>query len=113
MNKNYLSIELGGKIRGIKLDLGAKEIAAELFKEEGSVSSDVKAAAIILYSGMVSVCEIKGEDPDFTIEDVRKWARRIDMDQAKEIVAVWNKAYGLDKGETPVEGSSDTQLKTA
>lgn len=113
--KYYMALEVGGKKRGMKFDLGAKEIAAELFKEPESASSDLKSATIIMFATMTSVCEIKEEEPDFTIDDVRKWARRLDNDDVAQIVEMWNKAYVSKGSTTPAEGNGvqDTQHQTA
>ena len=94
MNKNYISLEIGGRKRGLKFDIGAKEIALEI-SNQIEATSHVQPVSMMIYSGLMANCEIKGEEPDFTLDDVKKWVRRMDQETYNEVAAAWHKAFDI------------------
>lgn len=63
---NYTTIEILGKQRGIKFNIYAIEVLRSKFKE-GSDASILYAA---VWGGLLGNMYVKGEEPDFTFEQL-------------------------------------------
>lgn len=75
-----------GKDRGLKFDQGAHvEIALKI----GDSKNEVFAGYAILWGGLVSNCYRKGEDIDFTFEQVCDAADKVTAEQIKEVAEVY------------------------
>lgn len=92
--KNYIQLEVGGKLRGLKFNMATLEYIEEItgqdpltFKAASSSFKDVREyAQTLLHAGLLSNCDSKGETPDFTADDVKKWFRELDDDDVKLII---------------------------
>ncbi len=83
MTKNYLSLDLGGKKLGWKVNFGTLNHMAELTKEDplafaasmdlDNLSKIFNFTYVIVHAGLLSNCDAKGVEPDFTAADVKKW----------------------------------------
>lgn len=71
-----------GRDRGLKFDQGAHvEIALKI----GNSVNEVFAGYAIIWGGLVSCCYRKGEELDFTFEQVCDAADKLAIDKIKEI----------------------------
>jgi hypothetical protein len=76
-----------GKDRGLKFDQGAHvEIALKI----GNSANEVFAGYAIIWGGLVSCCYRKGEELDFTFEQVCDAADKLTPAQIKEIADVYS-----------------------
>lgn len=103
----YISLKIGGKVRGIKfgnralLDLIAKHQLQEGVKFSFDLMVD------LVYFGLLNNCRIKKEDPDFTADDVAEWvdnSEELPLPKLMEIFEVFQKSFSLEgptqKGKT-------------
>lgn len=67
---NYIAIDIGGKVRGWKVNQMTLEIWSKRTSLESENASSTYAA---VYGGLVANCYAKSEDPDFTFENVCDW----------------------------------------
>lgn len=82
-HNGYISVNLGGKQRGVKFGMYALTMFS---KRTGKtlVPDDVitiKQAADIVYCGLVNNCIVKEVDTDFTYEDVTDWVEEMFFDE--------------------------------
>jgi hypothetical protein len=118
MALNYIQVELGGEKRGLKYGLGAlKHIknltSADPFALTAKGASDniedqIEFAAIVFYAGLLSNCDSKKQEPDFTIEDVTRWVEEMPTGLIKHVVEFFGDAYKTDSPAS-LEGSADTR----
>lgn len=100
MSKNYLSLELGGKPRGLKFNFGTLEHIEQITGEEPmsftfdstNYKSLRQGTGVIVYAGLLTNCAIKNEEPDFTKEDVEAWVKDMDMPEIMSVMKVWAEA---------------------
>lgn len=101
---NYISVELGGKVRGLKFGVRAILTAAKMLNISLSELkfdfSDFKTQATVIYCGLVSNCALKREDIDFTIEDVEIWADDLSLIKLTEIFKVFADSLSGEPSET-------------
>lgn len=116
--KNYLQLELGGKPRGLKFNLGTLNYIQELtgtdpfeFKATGSAYSDLlPMATTIVHAALLSNCLSKQEAPDFTENDVRAWMNDIEgVGTLADIINRYNNILNPPKSQANGEVSADTQ----
>ena len=69
---NYIQIEIGGKLRGWKVNQLTLE---EWSKRMGTTNTSALYSAI--YAGLVANCYVKSEEPDFTFENVCDWTDKL------------------------------------
>lgn len=108
MSKNYLSIQIGERTCNLKYNMGAMETIVELSGSEIDVVV-IKDVAINIYAGMVGNCIAKDIEPDFSFDDVKKWVKKLDFDEAKELAEKVNDVVLASYRQTPVEGVADTR----
>ncbi len=65
---NYIQIDIGGKLRGWKVNQLTLE---EWSKRMGSTNTSALYSAV--YAGLFANCYVKNEEPDFTFENVCDW----------------------------------------
>lgn len=108
----YIRLEIGGKERGLNFKMGVFGVIAEVtgdqnpfqFKAKSTSFPDVmEYLAVITFAALSNNCQVKKEDIDFTIADVREWVKDIDPDASTQII---NAFVGNPKA---AEVGSDTQ----
>lgn len=117
MLKNYLSLELGGKTRGLKFNIGTLKCFQALFdidplkfKAESDDFKDiVPFAEKIFHAALLSNCRSKKVEPDFTSEDVKEWIDELSGYEITEICTTWNNMWLDPKASTNGEVGKDTQ----
>ena len=93
--KNYIQLEVGGKVRGLKFNMATMEYVQQItgedpltFRAVSSSFQDVyKYALVLFHAGLLSNCDSKGEEPDFTDDDVKKWFRSLDEDDVNILIS--------------------------
>lgn len=78
---NYIQIEIGGKLRGLKFNQLSLEAYTKSVNYEQANSSSIYAT---FYAGLVGNCYVKREEPDFTFEDVTDWVDALYAEGKKE-----------------------------
>lgn len=121
MSKNYISLALGGKERGIKFNMGALEHLEEIsgkdpliYTVNTSVFKEMLTSVIeILFAGLLANCDLKKEQPDFTKADVSAWVADFDMQQCVQIINAFGTAYKTDSSEEGSAPAEPFQLQAA
>lgn len=73
---NYIQVELGGQLRGWKVNQMTIEIWSKLLNQDAFNSSSNYGA---VYGGLVANCEAKRIEPDFTFEQVCDWVDELNL----------------------------------
>lgn len=105
-------MEIGEKQLNLKYNIVAYDLIVELSDSDAIDDKSTKNFVVNLYAGMVGNCAAKDQEPDFTIEDVKKMVKKNDMIEMSEKAVLLTEfiytAYGL-KNPASTEGSGDTQ----
>jgi len=80
---SYVQIEIGGKLRGWKVNQMTLEIWSKKTNLESETVSSNYAA---VYAGLISNCYVKNEEPDFTFEDVCDWVDSLTDPKIMELI---------------------------
>jgi hypothetical protein len=86
---NYIQIEIGGKLRGLKFNQLALEVYNKNIDFERPMASAIYAT---FYAGLLGNCYVKREEPDFTFEQVTDWVDEIfseKKDEIEKVCKVW------------------------
>jgi hypothetical protein len=118
MINNYLSLELGGKARGLKFNIGTlrclEPIAGvdplEFKAESGKLSDLLPYAEKIFYAALLANCLSKKEAADFTAEDVAEWFNELDLATITNVISRYNAILSDGKPSVNGEVGKDTQL---
>ena len=118
MVNNYLSLELGGKARGLKFNVGTLRCLKETtgidpldFKYESDKLGDLLPyAEKIMYAALLSNCLSKKEAPDFTADDVAEWFNDLDFPTITDIINRYNGIFTTGKPSVNGEVGKDTQF---
>lgn len=114
---NYMSLEIGGKVRGLKFNVGLLKCLEGIiggdplqYKTEGSSFSEILPFAInITHAALLSNCLSKKEAPDFTAEDVEQWVNDLSGYDLTEIINQYNGIFSQPKPSANGEVGKDTQ----
>jgi hypothetical protein len=117
MVKNYLSLELGGKARGLKFNIGTLRCIKDVagidplsFKAESEKLDDLLVyAEKIMHAALLSNCLSKKEPVDFKAEDVATWFNDLDMPTITEIINLYNGIFSTGQPSANGEVGKDTQ----
>jgi hypothetical protein len=119
MSKNYITLLLGEKERGLKFNVGTLnflqsefDIDPLLFKAESTGWKDLLPYAVkIIYVAMLSNCRSKKEEPDFKLADVEQWAEELTGADLTQVVNMWNGQFIFSQKEPSANGEvgKDTQ----
>lgn len=102
MSKNYISLEIGGKKRGLPFKAGTLRRIGEMtgddpynfFSQLGdNLSGQLKQVAVIIYNSLLANAATKKEEPDFTLEDVQGWVDEMDMEEITLVATTFVNAY--------------------
>jgi hypothetical protein len=83
---NYVQIELGGELRGLKFNQGAH---VEIQEKLQGIKNPVFASYAVIYGGLIGNCFVKGIEPNFTFEEVCDWSDKIKIDDVNLIVSAY------------------------
>jgi hypothetical protein len=117
MVNNYLSLELGGKARGLKFNVGTLRCFQTQFNIDPlqfkAESDDFKGilpfAEKILHAALLSNCLSKKEAPDFSAEDITEWIDELSGYEITKICTTWNDMWSAPKTTANGEVGKDTQ----
>lgn len=73
---SYIQIEIGGELRGWKVNQMTIELWSKMINEDAFNSSSNYGA---VYAGLIANCEAKRIDPDFTYEQVCDWVDELNL----------------------------------
>lgn len=79
---NYVQVELGGKLRGLKFNQGAHAEIQAMYKVGMKA---IQVSYIVVYGGLLGNCFVKQIEPDFTFEEVCDWCDKLTVEQANAI----------------------------
>lgn len=116
--KNYMQMELGGKVRGLKFNIGTLKYLKEItgvdpvdFKAESNKMEDlIPFATKILHAALLSNIAIKKESPDFIADDVQTWVDDLTVVDLTEVIYKYNEIFTLPKPTANGEVGKNTQL---
>lgn len=83
---NYIQIEIGGQLRGLKFNQGA-HVEIQTTIEKAKANNDIFNSYAVFYGGLIGNCFVKGVEPDFTFEDVCDWCDKI---KTEDVISVLN-----------------------
>jgi len=83
---NYIQITIGGKLRGLKFNQMAD---VEYREKVGKNTNPVSHTYSMVWAGLISNCFVKGEEVDFTFEDVCEWCEKISDDDFYKILEAY------------------------
>jgi hypothetical protein len=116
MSKNYISLELGGKKRGLPFKMGTLRKLKGLTNSDpygflsainvNDVDDQAKIVSTIVYASLLANAATKKEDVDFTKEDIDLWIDELDLVDWATIINTFVRAY---VGEPSGEEGTDTQ----
>lgn len=115
--KNYLQLELGGKLRGLKFNIGTLHFIQELtgtdpfeFQAASTSFNDlIPYVTHIVHAALLSNCASKKEDPDFTGQNVDEWVNDMNVPILTDIVALYNAIIAVPKATANGEVGANTQ----
>lgn len=115
MSKNYTTIELGGKERGLKFNMGTLKLLGEITKSDAltfqiqnnDLPSIYKHTQVIIHASLLSNCNSKKEAPDFTVDEIEQWVNEIDFSEAIKVLNAFSAAYTVEvpAGEVSKNGT--------
>ena len=101
MGADYQQIELGGVKRGLKFNIGTIFIARKVSKDISAytqrkdVDEELVPIATIVYAALLSNCNSKKADPDFSMDDVMDWI--LELPSMRELNRITEPFYDLMK----------------
>ncbi len=88
---NYIQIEIGGQLRGWKVNQMTIEVWSKSLNENAFNSSSNYGA---VYGGLIANCYAKQVDPDFTYEQVCDWVDELNLtDKGIAVMATIKEAF--------------------
>ncbi len=82
---SYIKVDIGGKERGLKFNT----LAIRLFVTKMDIANfNLTANYAMIYAGLYANCYVKGEEVDFTFEEVVDWVEALDQKTIDEISVV-------------------------
>lgn len=85
---SYIKIEIGGKERGLKFN----QLALDIILDKSSPKITTQNIYAMFFGGLTANSFVKGEEVDFTLEDVSEWVDELYMtkktDTIKQVEAV-------------------------
>ncbi len=83
---NYVQINLGGQLRGLKFNQGAHAEIQSRYKEG---QNETFISYIVIYGGLLGNCFVKEIEPDFTFENVCDWADQMTVEDVNAITQAY------------------------
>ena len=112
-----MQLELGGKLRGLKFNIGTLNYIQEImaidpfeYQAQSTSYKDLLPYAInIIHAALLSNCQSKGEEPDFTHADIVAWVNEHDLATLTEIIQRYSAIMSSPKSQANGEVGADTQ----
>lgn len=117
MNKNYLRIQIGEKVIGLKFNIGTLKAVGELagvdpfqFKAASGEFKDIAPfGKVIFHAAIISNYRGQKKEIDFTDQDVDLWYDELTSDDVLSIIKCYNEP-GSSAPSVNGEGGKDTQF---
>ena len=95
--KGYISLNIGGKTRGIKFgNMALLELISKgAIGDKTEFSFDL--IVDLVYHGLLNNCFNKKEDPDFTFDEVSAWVDDAEFASLMQVFEVFQASYTLDE----------------
>lgn len=116
-----VEIQLGGKYRTLRFNNYQREALGRLYGKdpiecsqilaEKWANSAIRAAADLIYTGLIGDYEAKLKDWDFTREDVAEWVGEAADQDIANVVNAWSETDAVRSIIKPKNGSEDTGKK--
>lgn len=96
MNVNYLQIEIGGKLRGLKFNtLTVSQFNKKVIPDDYIGSS----AYSLIWAALFSNCYSKGVEVDFTFEEVQDWTEKMNAEDLQKVQVCFEGLFDFKKDE--------------
>lgn len=113
----YMSLEIGGKVRGLNFNWGTVKCLDEIidvdalsYKPKSDSIKDVdEYVKNITHAALLSNCLSKKEAPSFTSEDVAIWINDLSGFEIEQIMEHYHSMFKPPKPSANGEVSKDTQ----
>ena len=107
---NYLQLEIGGKKRGLKFSQGTLILFQDSIKNYSE--SEIKAFAShqLVFAALKTNCIIKGDEVDFTFENVFDWVEQLHEEELQKVLVAFNESQKF-KVDIPVEKKAEDEKK--
>lgn len=113
-----MTLELGGKVRGLKFNIGTLKYLRDVtgidpmeYKAESNSFAEILPYATnILHAALLSNCLSKKEEPDFTAEDVTIWVDELTAGDLTGVILKYNEIFVAPNTQANGEVGKDTQL---
>jgi hypothetical protein len=93
---SYTKVLLGGKERGLKFNNLAILIMNEKTNKE---FQGLTVGYAMVYGGLIGNCYVKGEEADFTFEDVVTWVDAMSLEDSQKISDAFMESEIFKKSE--------------
>jgi hypothetical protein len=109
MSKKYITLELGGKQRGLNFNINTLDFMQSefdidplQFKAESTSWKDLRPYATkIVYVALLSNCKGRKEQPDFEQSDVEVWVGELNGAELTKVVDMWNGQFTVASEPSP------------
>lgn len=105
---SYIQVEIGGKLRGLKFNQYAHILIQEKIDPDHATAS-INAA--LFYGGLKGNCFVKGEEPDFTFEDVNDWIEELPEDVIMSVYNIYMNTTAFLRAKALQESSEEDKKK--
>ena len=119
MSKDYLQIELGGKKRGLKFNMGLLYFLGEIIKSDplamdmtsNSYTSTFSNLKNIVLAGLRANEAVKsnGKKEEYTTEQIQEWILAMSSEDSFTVIDMFTKVYERPKDVASTEGGKDTR----
>ena len=96
----YIRIKLGDKERGLSFKMGTLRHIGEITKADPldfttttDVSNQYNFVKTVVWAALLTNCDLKGIEPDFSEKDVTAWVDALSVTEAGEITNAFAKAF--------------------
>lgn len=104
---SYIQVEIGGKLRGLKFNQGA---IMWMQDKVDPTNFEATTGYAIVWGGLRANCYVKGEEPDFTFEQVCDWVDALPLETNKLITECFQESEAWRKRLASVEDSDKKKL---
>lgn len=105
---SYIQIEIGGKLRGLKFNVLAIK---EFHKKVDYARFEDTANYALVYGGLVANCYVKGENEDFTYEEVCDWVDELSKEVMESIDKKFSESQAYKKLIPETEKETEVDKK--
>lgn len=110
---NYIQKKIGGKLRGLKFNQGTD---IEFFSKNGSNTNAIFRCYALVWAALVCNCFVKGEEVDFTFENVCDWCEELPETEKEkfylDIMDVYKSVHKFEEDLPKEENDDKKKLNT-